>query len=213
MRRFTPERFACFSRWIALSVIGLVTGCEERIIHNNPSLAGLPGARSGMPVVLSPERFGGDPQAEEAQPQDLPSDAHPAVVAGKARYEADGKSLRLIVHSGADLMYHIRWTVRDNEEALFTEQLLSSRTRDEFAARGMEPQLAFREIRRRKDDLIALLKIMPSGEFTTGLWNQPLGQNVFRVRAYGLLAQGLKWDGFDMVYEKGGYRLRWFTGK
>jgi len=194
-------------------MVGLFSGCvETRVVHNKPPLAGLPGVTMNEEMVIDPDRFGRTSLTEETltEPTVVDPDAHPAVQAGAAVEEPDG-SLRLLMRSGKDLIYHIAWTVRDDEEKLFTEQVLSERTRQEFYGRGYDPAIGFAEVKRRRKDLEAMVKVIPMAEMTPGVMMEPQGRNVFRIRARGDIATDLKWKGFDMILEKGQWRLRWFV--
>ncbi|MBZ0172341.1 MAG: hypothetical protein K8E66_08185 [Phycisphaerales bacterium] len=107
-----------------------------------------------------------------------------------------------------DLMRHILETIMAGDEDAFTEHLLSTETRREFAERGYDPREAFRELSRRRDDLRRLFQAMPAGEFTPGVLMQPVGRNMFRLNAEG--DRTMDWTYMDVVFDRGDYRLRWF---
>ena len=75
----------------------------------------------------------------------------------------------------------------------------------------MDPRQAFDTLKERWEDIVALFDSIPGGEFTPGVYKKAVGSSVQRVELTGPAAAGLHWTGFDMVMEKGNYRLRWFV--
>lgn len=108
----------------------------------------------------------------------------------------------------SDLMRHILETIVNEEEELFTEQMLSKVTTQEFLDRGFDPVEAHREMVRRQKDIRALFQAMPAGEFTPGVLMENVGRNTFRLAIKG--DPGLRWSFMDVVLEQGSYKLRWF---
>lgn len=176
--------------------VSLVQGCasEDRIVRWNPMLGSVKGAETGMPVVRD---FGPyqDPTRVKAIREEDP---------------ATGK-VTLVARTGRHLMSHIYTTLREGERDLFTQQVLSEATRAEFRERGLPPEQAFDAARERFEDIRLLFDLMPYGEFTPGVEARQLGKGLRRVRVTGIEARGLHWGGFDMVLEKGNWKLRWFT--
>lgn len=170
-------------------------GCvETRVIpKGKPFMSGLPGTGGGGGFHLPPQDAAG------AQPDAAPKETRTV--------NPDGT---VTLHSPTvrDLMRHILETLAADEKDLFTRQLLSTKTRGEFIERGYDPGEAFIELQRRRDDLRRLFSAMPVGEFTPGVLMQPVGRNVFRLRAEG--DPTMPWTYMDVVYEKREYRLRWF---
>jgi len=168
-------------------------GCEryERVVHYRPPLSGIPGAQSQTPFV-SKYRAG------------------PAAGDGKIVIEHEDGTVELVSRNALQMLTHIRRLVAENEEELFTEQILSERTKQEFIERGYDPSEAFREIKRRENDLMALLARMPMGEFTPGLMLEKLGRNTFRLEVKGRAGEDLNWRFVDIVIEGGKWKLRWF---
>lgn len=107
----------------------------------------------------------------------------------------------------SDLMRHMLETLVNDEEELFTEQLLSTVTTREFIERGYDPAEAFRELQRREKDVRALFRAIPIGEFTPGVFLRNVGPNMFRLGIKG--DPDLRWSFIDVVLEKGQYKLRW----
>lgn len=188
---------------ITLSIgilFGSLSACvETRVTKWNPMLGGLPGATSGMPVTTE-NRF------------NFPS---PTVAPERGiRQENDAGEVTLHARSARHLMSHIYTTLQQDERDLFAEQVLSSITRAEFLARGRDPAEAFDMLKARQNDVFKLFDIMPAGEYTPGvIWNklgQIDGKNLVRIGVSGLAARGLQYTYFDMVMERGSWRLRWF---
>ncbi len=170
--------------------------CEERIIYNRPFLGALPGAETSMPVSKYPKGYK-DPTA-------IPDDQ--LVVK-----QQDGSVGELRARTARHLMMHIYNTLMNSQEKVFVEQVLSERTRSEYYQRGIHPREAFKTLQEHAGDVLTLFDRMPMGESTPGLFLEPVGGGVQRLRLQGLGAKDLYWVGFDMVMEKGNYRLVWFV--
>ena len=188
-------------------------GCqpEEKIVRYRPILAAAPGAVSATePVGPRFEGSYSDPTASR--------DASGAPVMGeldengrpRTYIELPDGTKRLISPSGRHLMSHIINTIDDNDRELFLDQVLSNVTKNEFMTRGLDPGIAFDELRRRRTDIIRLFDKMPNGEFTPGMLMKNVGNGVQRLRVYGTKATELKWTFMDMRFEEGQWRLRWF---
>lgn len=175
----------------------LLAGCmEERIVYRNPLLGRVPGAQSGMPVT--------GPKGAKALPTGLnPKDLR--------REGADG-SITLVAKNGQQLLYHLQTTIRDEDPDLFVDEVLSESTRQEYYARNEDPSLAYLRIKDHEDDLNALLRALPQGEYTPNVktTTQP-GGRARRIELVGRAREGLRWVGVDLELEKGNWRLRWFV--
>lgn len=173
-----------------------LAGCEpyEKVVYYNPPMGRLPGAQTQTAPVRR------EPRLSSAQADDD----------GRIVIEHEDGTVELISRNALQMLTHIRRLVAEDEEALFTEQILSERTKQEFIERGYDPAEAFRELKRREDDLMKLLARMPMGEFTPGLFLEKIGPNTFRLALYGRAAEGLDWTFVDIVVEHGVWRLRWF---
>ena len=188
------------SSTILFLALGSFAGCvEERIVYNNPFLGRIPGAQSGTPVsapkgTRTETRF--DPRADP----------------GTLRVENPDGSITLVAKTGQQLFRHLMTTLREEDPDLFVDEVLSERTRQEYYDRGIDPSQAFVTIKQREADLNKLYRALPMGEFTPGIFAEDLGNKTRRIALYGKEAQGLAWNGFDMVLEKGNWRLRWFVG-
>ncbi|HYE63893.1 MAG TPA: hypothetical protein VD997_18020 [Phycisphaerales bacterium] len=184
---------------IALVIIcSCVLGaCEKRVVRYNPFLGGLPNAESGTPVVRGDMNY----QDPTAIPEDKLVVEDPVT-----------KKKTLTTRSGRHLMVHIYNALKDNDKKTFVDQILASETKAECAARGVDPGETFDELVRRRDDVLALFNAMPNAELTPGAISRKLGPKTQRVEVQGLGAKDLTWTGFDMVMEKGNWKLRWFYG-
>lgn len=183
-------RIAALGVWCAVALGGCV---EERVVSNRPFLSGVPGAVTGRPVTP----IAGAMPADAATGDEL------------VKETPDGERV-LIAKTGRQLMIHIYNTLDDNDAALFVDQVLSERTKQEFYQRGFEPAEAFKELRRRREDVDALFAAMPMGEQTPGVILRKVGERAVRMEVDGMAARGLSWRWMDMVLEGGNYRLRWF---
>ncbi len=203
-----PERLAqgggAASRRTPLAALSLVVvaavaaaGCETRVVSHNSFLTGLQGSEQQLPS----NRKMGDY-------------ADPTLVREDRLVKEDPKTgaRTLTARSGRHLMIHIYTCVDQDDPQLFVSEVLSDRTKREFAERGIDPREGFRRLQDHQEDLQKLFSQMPAAEYTPGLFLKPLGGGVQRVELDGLAAKGLFWTGFDMVQERGSWRLRWMVG-
>lgn len=190
--RHRAWRFGRIAAWISTGAI-LAPGCTEtRVIPTTkPLLAGLPGVEGGL----------GATPASAPRPDILQPVEQIRVT------NADG-TVTLRSPTVRDLMRHVLMTIADDERDLFVEQVLSEATRREFFERGFDPGTAYDEVRRRQGDVRRLFQAMPAGEFTPGILLEPVGRNVFRLRAEG--DRTMPWTFMDVVFERGDFKLRWF---
>ncbi len=187
---------------VAAAALALA-GCqpEEKVVRYKPFLAGLEGTQTQTPAVA--ERT---TPALAAPPGATVDEKDGLVIKNK-----DG-SKTLISRCGLHLMHHIQQTLADGDDKLFAEQVLSQMTRDEYAGRGIDPREAFRTLKPRQMEIAKLFSRMPLGENSPNVTTSTVGHNIFRVQLVGQAAKGLDgYTGFDMVLEKGSWRLRWFV--
>lgn len=175
-----------------------ITGCEteEKIVKVKPWFAGLQNAEGNTRAIGVENEF-------TSSAFDAPED--------QIVTEHKDKSKTLIAKNGRHLMIHIYTTLMEYDRDLFTDQVLSSMTKQEFRDRGLDPASAFDMLSKQEDDIVTLFGIMPQGERTPGYLMEPQGNGVFRVRVHGRRAEGLKIVGFDMVMEGGNWKLRWIV--
>jgi len=178
-------------------VIPLLLGCvEKKVVYRRPLLSGLPGAVSGGEAVAAKPRGYQDPSRIDS---------------GKITIENPDGTKTLISRSARQLMAHIYQTLLDDDRDLFTEQVLSEMTKEEYRAHNLDPKRAFDELKRHRSDVEALFARMPMGEYTPGILLQNAGRGVMRVALSRQAADKLMWRGFDMVMEGGNWKLRWFV--
>jgi hypothetical protein len=190
---------------IRCSLLGavLVASCarEEKVVYYKPFFAGLQGVDTRTPGVYD---------------KGLPAGAGGAGSAGAAGDELvvtdkNGKK-RLMSGTGVQLMYHIQNLLAKNDADLFADQVLAEATRQEFKERGLDPREAFAALKQDEREIAKLFGRMPMGEHSPNVLMEPLGDNTFRVKVTGTAVKGLdKWVGFDMVLERGNWKLRWFV--
>ena len=180
--------------WLAIFVTA--AGCETRVISNPVPLGNLPGSTSGEQYVAPPRE-----------------NVVPTVADDQVVVEEKGKKPVLKAGNANQLLYIIRWCLENKggDEA-FATQVLSDQTRREFESRGLDPKAALAMIQRRQRDFDRLQKLLPSGEFTPGVFVKSLGGGVKRLESTSPAARRTAWYGIDIVWEKEGYRFVWFVG-
>jgi hypothetical protein len=192
-----------FGRGAAVVVAGVLVagifggGCEQKVVRYNSFLTGLQGAEQQLPSGRNLGEYKDPTLVRESE---------------LVKEDKDGKNKTLVARSGRHLMIHIYNCVDSGDEDLFVRQVLSAQTRQEFANRGVSLSEGFRYLQQHQADLQALFSQMPAGEYTPGLFLKPQGGGVQRVELDGLAAKGLFWTGFDMVQERGNWKLRWMVG-
>ena len=178
-------------------------GCERevKVVKYKPFLSGLEGVQTQMPAVSD------KPKTPLAAPDDPVIGEDDALV----QTNPDGTKT-LISRCGLHLMHHIQKTLADGDEKLFAEQVLCQATRDEYTGRGLDPRESYRTLKPKQMDIAKLFARMPLGENSPNVTMDTVGRNIFRVHLVGQAAKGLDgYKGFDMVLEKGNWKLRWFV--
>ncbi len=196
----TPRRIST-GTLATIGAAAILGACETetRVIRQDGMmLANLPGATGG----------GATPGSATPRSQDVVG-----LPGGAPRETLDDGTVILRARTGRQLMGHVFTTLRDNEREIFVDQVLSARTRQEFYDRGLDPELAFDELKSRSEWIERLFQRMPQGEFTPGVLMQRQGDRVYRMTVTGMAAEGLRWTFMDMVMEDGSWRLRWFGGQ
>lgn len=161
----------------------------------------------GKPLLAGLQNGGGFTSLRQVDKNGQPVNQAGLGTGGDKRVVAEDGTVTLNSPTISDLMRHILETVVNEEEDLFTDQLLSTITRREFIERGLDPAEAYRELVRREKDLRALFRAIPIGEFTPGVLLRNVGPNIFRLGIKG--DPDLRWSFIDVVLEKGQYKLRW----
>lgn len=182
-----------------LVCVVLATACEQekRIIYSDGLLSNIPDAKTKYPSKRQAGEISGTGKVANT----------------KTIVENPDGTKTLYARTPKHLMNHIMYTLREDNADLFVNQVLSKATRDEYAARGVDPKEAFEIIKARQDDVLKLFKLIPMGEMTPGVFLQRVDGGAKRMMAEQRIAQDLKWRGIDMMFERGNYKLRWFVGE
>lgn len=168
----------------------LASGCTyQKDVNYKPFFSGLEGAKTETPATSDTARQAGDPLS-----------------GGDTRIRIENKdgSITLAARNAQNLMRHITMTLEKGERDLFTTQVLSQRTRQEYLQRGLDPAEAFDTLKKNQNDIRELFRRMPMGEHSPNVIMDKLGDDLYRVRLTGKATEGLKWTAFDMVLEGGG---------
>lgn len=187
----------------SLALILPVSGCtEQRIVRSSGLLENIVAKREGQSQNQLASVEPGSGRA--ANPVFMIPD-------GKIRYEDEDGEITLYAKRVKHLMTHIISTIENDEPELFVEQVLSKHTIAEFNERGLDPALAFDELKRRKRDIYEFFYVVPMGEATPGVYLEQLGTNMFRMAVPRGRHPELHWVGMDASFEGGNYKLRWFV--
>ena len=119
-------------------------------------------------------------------------------------------SITLIATRPGHVMVHIQRTLARDEKELFTEQVLSEVTKAEYRSRGLDPADAFDTLKAHESDIALLFSRMPFGEASPSVIMSMVDGKTMRLKLTGAGTRDLHWTTMDLVYERGGYRLRWF---
>jgi hypothetical protein len=178
-----------------LAAAVLAWGCTyEKDVNYRPFFTGIEGAKTATPATMDPSRQGMDPTAAAADE--------------RIRIENKDGSVTLSSRNAQHLMRHILTTLEKGERDLFTAQVLSERTRGEYAARGLDPGGAFDMLGQHEKDIRELFRRMPLGEHSPNVIMDKLGDDLYRVRLTGKATDGLVWTSFDMALEGGGRMIK-----
>jgi hypothetical protein len=179
---------------LAAAALGALVACqtEERVVRYKPFLSSIPDAKTATPAT-----------GVDAGPE-------PTAYAGDTRIENPDGTITLISRSALNLMAHIKTTLAKNEQDLFVKQVLSEDTRQDYYNRGLDPHQAFTTLKAAETDINELFGRMPMGERGPNIVFKQIGPKLYVVELTGQAARGLRYVGFQMVLEKGNFRLRWF---
>ena len=117
------------------------------------------------------------------------------------------ESVTLIIRSPRHLMIHILETIKNGEDELFLEQVLSEQTKDEYYRRDRNPVEALEYVKKNMREIEEFFLTMPAGERTPGTFMEQIGRNTFRLQPPGVELQNMKYSTLDMVLEDGMFRL------
>ena len=179
---------------------------ERRVVRTSGGLQGLPGAEGGVeteaPLVARP--------GDAAPGVDPSNPAGYSIEAGdeSLRFKNPDGSITLVCRNPRELMFHLRKTLQDEERALTLEQVLSSRTREAYRAKGLRPEDAVDFLLTHRWEIFRLLQQLPMGEMTPGTFAKPIGPSEFRLEVPPhAVDPPLRFRKFDYVFERGGCRL------
>ncbi len=175
-----------------VTLLGCAPVAEENPV--NPFFAGMEGV-SGPGATRNR-------RARISDPRHLPPEAQREV-------DEDG-NVTLRAKGPRHLMRHIFETIRNNERELFTEQILSEATKQEFASHGRDPGEAFDMLADEFEAINQLFARMPMAENAPNARYETIGTGMHRLRLVKGVGRDLRWQGFDMITEDGSERLLWF---
>ena len=181
---------------IGLSVAFASVGCVE--VSREPV---------GKPLLSGLQSGGGFSSLRQVDETGQPVNQAGLGTGADKRVVGEDGAVTLRTPTISDLMRHILETIVNDEEELFTQQLLSAVTKRECVERGYDPAEAYRELVRREKDVRALFRAIPIGEFTPGVMLRNVGPNMFRLGIKG--DPDLRWSFIAVVLERGQYKLRW----
>jgi len=163
-------------------------------------------SRSGMLIGVEGSEFAGKAKKDTRTVPDFLRTPDEGI-----RIEHDDGTITLYTKSMRQLMSQLTLAIQNGDRELFVDQILSTKTKDEFIERGLDPGLAFDELVTRQRDIFRLFYFMPMGEYTPGIFLEGIGRNEFRLKVSRANNQTLRWTGMDAVFEESNYRLRWFV--
>ncbi|MBU6414536.1 MAG: hypothetical protein KGS45_13855 [Planctomycetes bacterium] len=207
-----PAKFKCARCVAAVLIAFTFAGCvEEKVIYNRPMLGSLPNAQTGQ-VVTAPKGWAAPQFGDGLEPQATGSDGKPKSGADTLVIER-GKERIMLARSGRELMIHIYRALEKEDRRFFVDQVLSEKTRTECYQKGVKPELLFDGLLEIGDEVVELFNAMPQGEGTPGVLMKPIGGGLFRLEVDPRRVRDSRFQGFDMIMEKGQWRLKWFIEK
>ncbi|QQS09772.1 MAG: hypothetical protein IPK69_03900 [Phycisphaerales bacterium] len=208
--RLATTRMSLVVWIVSLTLTG---GCEReiRVVKYHPLLGGLDGSQAGMTVT------GPGGSSSLATAHGLPD--------GQLVTKDPDGTRHLHAATPRHLLIHVAKTLQANDAALFVDQVLSKRVREECDRTRRDPREAFDLLVEHERDLYALFRAMPMGEATPGVMMKsvfgPDGKGgVIRLvlperQSRDTKGNPLVWNGVDVVREmvdgRMEYRLCWFT--
>jgi hypothetical protein len=176
--------------WVAAA------GCqtEDKVLYYKPFFTGISGAEfHGAQPVNS--------QAGYSDPTHVPEQK---IVIEKA----DGTKI-LIAKTVRHMMTHVERCLDEGDDDLLMEQVISSKTIEQYRAQGKDPQEIIKYLRKNRKDLAKLFSRMPLGEYTpTVILEQP-GDKTWVVKLSGKPAEGMKFTRVWARMEEGNWKFLW----
>lgn len=175
-----------------LTLVAPVGGCVTEEEPLRLTFSNLPGAVNGSALAPAPKADGIDNNPYQSDP---------------IQEDEDGE-IAIRARNGAELIRVIIWALAEDQREVFTNQILSDITYNEFIDRGLDPSDAFDMLKQHERDIRALYARMPQAELTPGATFRKIDRNMFRVTPQA--KRDLRWTSMDMVFRRGVWTLRWF---
>ncbi|MFU8828821.1 MAG: hypothetical protein ACNA8P_05225 [Phycisphaerales bacterium] len=190
---------------VLLSTVGAGCGETTRVISVRGGLQNIEGAEGGI-------RPGGpSPRNDDIQTVAMrlygPLPGEP-VDGSQLRRKLDDGSILLVSRTTAELVFHLRRTIRDEEWDLLYEQLLSKQLKEAYIERDMDPTEAREFVKRHARAVVQLLSMVPAGDQTPGSTFRRNGRNAYRLIAPGGKTNEIPFTSMDVVYEDRQFKLR-----
>lgn len=172
-------------------------GCEteERIIRYRPMLSNIPDAQMGIQPVV--------PEGEFDSP--ISAEVESLVV------ERPDGSVVLMSKSIRHVLIHLERLLSEDGIDLFYDQLVSDQTKEYLRGEGHDPREFADFLLRNRDDVMALLRLLPFGEHTPTAVVETTGRNEFVLRMTGSARRNLRFTRMWFAIEDGRYRLMWIS--
>lgn len=206
----------------ALAAMAVLSACAEeyRVVGGGGGFKALPGAQGGqwkpgerqaigttVEELLARQEAGHRNQPAAERP-DGGSAPEPKPVPGDPlRLQNPDGSITLICRAPSHVLHHLMTTLNANERDLLFDQVLSTRTKEEYALAGRDPREAVDDLFRHAGEIADLYATMPMGERTPGVYQEVIGRNTFRLRSAQAGAIRLRLTMFEVILERGGFRL------
>lgn len=191
----------------------VVAGCtEERVVGVRGGLQNMPGAKGGVEVdqrrVSEGQSVGTSYDAllakyEPYSDELVVDERHPLRLVDPD----DPEQVTLVLRSPQHVLIHLFETLRNGEDDLLYEQVLSDRLKRNYRESLKDPREAVAYLKKNAREVRKLIASMPAADQTPGLYLKPLGDNAFRIEAPGGGALKMKFQTFDVVLEGGRFRL------
>ena len=210
----------------ALSFALFAGACSQRVVSVHGILNDLPGAEGGLKpdaagssssavrsdwdAILAPYRQDSMFGPNNADPDDDDDEddtaARPKEIAPLRMQRPDG-SIYLVANSPGHVIYHLTQTLAKKEHELLFNDVLSDALKSEYRKRARDPKEAVQWLAQRERDIAALFAELPLAENTPGVEMKPIGRNRFRLEVSRELVPELKLSKFDVIIERGQFRL------
>lgn len=169
----------------ALAILLLATvslgGCvEERVVSARGGLYGMPGASGGYRVEDDAVSVGTSVEQilrayHPADPSLTPIENEPL------RYRDATGELVIVSRSGQHVIYHISEMLARGEDDLLFDWIISDRAKLAYRESFLDPHETVAWLRENEEDVIALFRLMPAGEGSSGVRLTAPEQGVLRL--------------------------------